>query len=530
MWWLPSKRPIVFLSATSLDLAEQRGAVAEVLKRTGLRVLEMEQFPAMARTAAGGSTEMVRRCDVLVGIYARRYGSLTPDGRSVTECEYDEATARNMPRICFMLSDSASWPEKFIEHEPAASALLRFKQKVRSQIIVAEFSDLADLTAKVKAAADEYLQKAQRQRRLRLVLACLVVCVTAVTVVLALLLTASKPQFTLESTIKAPSEAAFTALATVPPDSLVSGDETGAIALWDLRQPGIPSRSLGSLSGRVKALRASPDGQTLYAITTTGSSPSRIVVIALSDGRIVTSADYPRPDNDFFVLAVSPNGDVVAGGSTGEVYQLRNDGSLVTVHEPPPTESDDQPSGRVIALCYSPDGRQLLISYQNQNHVLLSLDKGHSQIFAPHPRAQLIGPATAFASPKTVVVSGQFHEDVLTYYRSWIYYVGSKTSAVLGDSDNTVWNLVSCNNGRQILSSNWSGEVELWDVPSKTKLIATVVESGLGREEDKMLCDLAYDRAHHRVFGLTDHAIVVWNLRWHSWMGVTVPWERNTLW
>lgn len=161
------KRKKVFISSTSVDLADWRENLGKVLKESGLEVLSMEEFPAMGKGAVLGSSDMVSRCDLLVGIYARRYGTLSEDGRSITEHEYDEAKVRKLPRLCFMLRDEAEWPTELTDGEPGSSALQKFKQKIRGDVIVAEFSNLEELKAGVKSAADEYLQREKRRRRIR---------------------------------------------------------------------------------------------------------------------------------------------------------------------------------------------------------------------------------------------------------------------------------------------------------------------------------------------------------------------------
>src|SRR5262245_40364364 len=125
---LPWRRPKAFLSSTSQDLEVWRGRVAEILRDAGLDVTTMAQFPAMARTAATGSTDFVRRCDVLFGIYARRYGTVSSDGRSITELEYSAARESGIPRICFLLRETASWPTTVTEAEPGRTKIEKLKE------------------------------------------------------------------------------------------------------------------------------------------------------------------------------------------------------------------------------------------------------------------------------------------------------------------------------------------------------------------------------------------------------------------
>jgi Domain of unknown function (DUF4062) len=131
--FLRRRAPVAFMSSTSVDLGEWRVKVGEILATRGVQPLDMKEFPAMARAAADGSRQMVKRSDVFIGIYARRYGSLHHDGRAIIEHEYDEATEAGMPKLCFILDESAPWPAELTESEPASLRLKAFLQRVQTE-------------------------------------------------------------------------------------------------------------------------------------------------------------------------------------------------------------------------------------------------------------------------------------------------------------------------------------------------------------------------------------------------------------
>lgn len=162
-----SRRQRVFISSTSQDLQGYREAVEQIVKAEGMDVLTMDTFPAMATSASRGSAEMVSRCDVFIGLYARRYGTTDGDGVSVTAREYDEAVARGIPRLCFVLADDAEWPAAFAEGEPAASKVRALRQKIMRDTIVKPFHSLSALRDHVQNALDEYLGKVARRARRR---------------------------------------------------------------------------------------------------------------------------------------------------------------------------------------------------------------------------------------------------------------------------------------------------------------------------------------------------------------------------
>ena len=65
--------------------------------------LVMEQMPSSSDDALTRSRQYVDDADLYIGVFAFRYGFI-PDGqdKSITELEYDRATARRIPTIIFI--------------------------------------------------------------------------------------------------------------------------------------------------------------------------------------------------------------------------------------------------------------------------------------------------------------------------------------------------------------------------------------------------------------------------------------------
>jgi hypothetical protein len=161
------RKPRVFVSSTTVDLALWREQVSKVLRQAGLHPLRMEEFPAIAKSPSAGSSAMVGLSDAFVGIYARRYGTLSHEGISITEHEYDKARELGVPRLVFFLADQASWPPEWVEGDPGAENLRRLKEKIRSDVVPKEFSTLEELHNEVRRAVDFYLENEARKRRRR---------------------------------------------------------------------------------------------------------------------------------------------------------------------------------------------------------------------------------------------------------------------------------------------------------------------------------------------------------------------------
>ena len=92
----------VFLSSTFLDLIEHRKEAAGALSRLGHHVIGMETFNARTEDPTKASLKEVEECELFVGIYAHRYGSLIGDAKiSVSEQEFDHAVEKGKEIFAF---------------------------------------------------------------------------------------------------------------------------------------------------------------------------------------------------------------------------------------------------------------------------------------------------------------------------------------------------------------------------------------------------------------------------------------------
>ena len=125
-WWVGVIRPgQVFVSHTS-DMAqfpEGRSfvqAALDAVSRAGMAPVEMRYFAGREGRPAEHCRQRVRECEVDVAVVGFevdvavvgfRYGSVVP-GEAVyyTELEFDESGAAGLPRLVFLLADSAGLP------------------------------------------------------------------------------------------------------------------------------------------------------------------------------------------------------------------------------------------------------------------------------------------------------------------------------------------------------------------------------------------------------------------------------------
>lgn len=106
----------IFLSSTFLDLAEDRQAVLEALRRKRASTLAMEDFLATPTTPAETALENLRNSDVMVLVIGFRAGSLLPDGtgRTYTWAEYEELLRMGKDALVFV-----KWERSWYERKPS---------------------------------------------------------------------------------------------------------------------------------------------------------------------------------------------------------------------------------------------------------------------------------------------------------------------------------------------------------------------------------------------------------------------------
>lgn len=103
----------VFISSTQIDMQPERDAVEAVVKRLGHECLRAETYIAPAKSPIKVCREMACKCDVYIGIYGRRYGSLDPQLKlSVTEIEYDEARNDDPNKILIYIKQEPEYESR----------------------------------------------------------------------------------------------------------------------------------------------------------------------------------------------------------------------------------------------------------------------------------------------------------------------------------------------------------------------------------------------------------------------------------
>jgi len=165
----------VYLSSTFEDLVEYRAAAAQALHRLSHQVIQMENYVSAPTTPLLKVVEDVRTCDVFIGIYAWKRGSIptathqtsvphVPDvslGQS-SYIEWELAAARHakLTVLLFLLHDDAPWPPHLVDgfEDPADQQPIRaMRESIRNSQMVSFFrtpGDLEQLVATSIAASE----------------------------------------------------------------------------------------------------------------------------------------------------------------------------------------------------------------------------------------------------------------------------------------------------------------------------------------------------------------------------------------
>ena len=148
----------IFLSSTYLDLIEHRKAVVNALRTMGEEVDHMEIFGARDEEPTKASLEELGKCDVLVGVYAYRYGTVPKGAKaSVTEQEYLHATKKGIPILVFVVDESHPWPPKSMDKN--LTKIKKFKSKAAEEHTPEYFTSPDNLASKVLSSVGRLTPK-----------------------------------------------------------------------------------------------------------------------------------------------------------------------------------------------------------------------------------------------------------------------------------------------------------------------------------------------------------------------------------
>lgn len=151
----------VFVSSTLEDLLEEREKVREVLTKLACIPVGMELFPAVDEEQLRYIRREINESDYYLLIIGGRYGSLTPEGISYTEKEYDYAVSRHINVIALLHGAPATIALDKSEGTPEMREKLEaFRAKVSKGRLIQYWTSAEVLPAivavSIKRAIEEY--------------------------------------------------------------------------------------------------------------------------------------------------------------------------------------------------------------------------------------------------------------------------------------------------------------------------------------------------------------------------------------
>src|SRR5579875_3247218 len=122
---VPRQFPGVMVSSTFADFERHRKALIRAIDGQGLHPVAMEHDSALpAGTVIDSSLQKVRDAAAYVGIIGSRYGNVpdspehNPDGLSLTELEFREASALGRPVLLFIMGPEHDVKQRDVETDP----------------------------------------------------------------------------------------------------------------------------------------------------------------------------------------------------------------------------------------------------------------------------------------------------------------------------------------------------------------------------------------------------------------------------
>src|SRR5262249_45848223 len=109
----------IYLSSTYEDLKQYRSVVFDALRKSGHRVIAMEDYVAADQQPVDKCLKDVSDANLYIGVFAFRYGYVppethgNPDRLSIAELEFRAAESLKKPCLTFIVNESKAWPPMF---------------------------------------------------------------------------------------------------------------------------------------------------------------------------------------------------------------------------------------------------------------------------------------------------------------------------------------------------------------------------------------------------------------------------------
>jgi len=126
-----NKKYQIFISSTFIDLQEERREITKLIIEMGHIPSGMEAFPATSQDQFEYIKQIIDNCDYYILIIGGRYGSLTNEGISYTEKEYDYAESQDKRILTFIHGNPGIIPSELVDStEEAKKKLADFRKRL----------------------------------------------------------------------------------------------------------------------------------------------------------------------------------------------------------------------------------------------------------------------------------------------------------------------------------------------------------------------------------------------------------------
>lgn len=140
------KRYQVFVSSTYADLKEERQHVLQALMEMDCIPAGMELFPAADEEQWEFIKRVIDDCDYYLLVIGGRYGSITPEGVSYTEMEFEYAVTNGLKVVALIHGEPDDIPFGKSEADPdLRDKLFQFRDKVMDGRLVKFWKNAEDL-------------------------------------------------------------------------------------------------------------------------------------------------------------------------------------------------------------------------------------------------------------------------------------------------------------------------------------------------------------------------------------------------
>lgn len=149
-----NKRYQVFISSTFKDLENERTLLTQTVLRKGCYPSGMEWFPAVDEEQFEYIKQVIDDTDYYVIVLGGLYGTISPDGKSYTEKEYDYAVSKGKKIIALVQKN----PRNKEVDDDRQIKFLEFHKKITSGRLVSFWNTPEELASKF-ATSLEYTMK-----------------------------------------------------------------------------------------------------------------------------------------------------------------------------------------------------------------------------------------------------------------------------------------------------------------------------------------------------------------------------------